>query len=53
MVRTCAKDARHQGPQEDTQVEAKKETTNWETEKEMGGPDQGDYSEGGEGFQRS
>ena len=31
----------------------KKETTNWETEKEMGGPDQGDYSEGGEGFQRS
>ena len=53
MVRTGAKDARHQGPQEDTQVEAKKETTNWETEKEMGGPDQGDYSKGGEGFQRS
>ena len=34
-------------------VEANKETTNWETEKEMGGPDQGNYTEGGEGFQRS
>ena len=34
-----------------TQVESKKETTNWETEKEMGGPDQGDYSEGEEEFQ--